>query len=39
MERHSDTNGHDKCVGLYFLIQKEKQARKREESKKESSRL
>jgi len=30
MERESDTNGHDKCVGLYFLIQKEKQAKKKD---------
>jgi len=29
MERESDTNRHDKCVGLYFLIQKEKQAQKK----------
>jgi len=36
MERESDTNGHDKRVGLYFLIRKEKQARKGEESKKGS---
>jgi hypothetical protein len=28
MERESDTNWHDKCVGLYFLIQTGKQAKK-----------
>ena len=42
MARQSDTNGHDKCVGLYFQIQKEKQAKKKgggEESKKGDTRL
>jgi len=38
MERESDTNGHDKCVRLYFLVQKEKKKPKKgEESEKDSA--
>jgi hypothetical protein len=39
MGRKSDTNGHDKCIRLYFLVQKGKKTPKSEKKVKRGARF